>query len=120
MPFPKICRGCSVPFTADRRRTEFHSRKCYAQWRESTPAWQAAKRRGQVKSAATQHQKSRQIYAQKAHGCETKGQAFRAGHRDGYQLGWKRGERVGFADGYEAAITRHSRTSPLNGEHSVR
>lgn len=91
-------------FVAARTSTRFHSRSCYATWRETTPAWQAAKRRGQLKSAARGRQKSLEIYAGKAQACTTKGQAFREGRRDGYGLGWKRGERVGFANGYEAAI----------------
>jgi flagellar biosynthesis/type III secretory pathway protein FliH len=109
VPFPKTCRGCGQSFVADRLSTEFHSRPCYAQWRERTPEWQAAKRRGQLKSAATGRQKAQQLYEQKVSAAGSKGEAFRTGHREGYRLGWKRGERVGFANGYELAIQEMER-----------
>lgn len=104
MPFPKVCKGCQQPFTADRRAREFHSRRCFAQWRERQPWWQAGKRRGQLKVAAGQREKSLRRYALKAEQCETKGQAYREGVREGYRLGWKRGARVGYANGYEDAL----------------
>lgn len=104
MPFPKDCRGCGLAFIAHRRTTAFHSRSCFATWRESTPVWQAAKRRGQLKSAETGRRKSLVVWERKVGEARSKGEAFRFGHRDGYRLGWKRGERVGFAKGYDAAI----------------
>lgn len=104
MPFPKICKGCGVPFVADRRSRDFHTRSCFATWRETTPAWQAARRRGQLKSAATGRKKAVAIYERTVAACTSKGQAFREGRRDGYRLGWKRGARVGFANGYEQAL----------------
>jgi hypothetical protein len=104
VPFSKTCKGCGVLFDADRRRRDFHSRACWAGWRERQPAWQAAKRRGQLKSARTQREKSIVLCAKKAAASTSKGDAFRTGYRDGYRLGWKRGERVGFASGYEAAV----------------
>jgi len=109
MPFPKICRGCGVPFVADRRKTAFHSRPCYGQWRERTPEWQAAKRRGQQKSAATMHRKTLALYERKAVGCTSKGAAFRDGHRTGYQLGWKRGERIGYGYGFQKGYDQAQR-----------
>lgn len=112
MAIPKTCRGCGCPFLADRHSKRFHSRACYARWRERTPEWQAAKRRGQLKSAATSRRKTLQLCERKVAAASSKGEAFRTGHRLGYQLGWKRGERVGFADGYQAAIdAMESRTA---------
>ena len=113
MPFPKTCRGCGRAFVANRRKRDFHSRSCFAQWRERTPEWQAAKRRGQLKSAATKRRQRIRVYAGMAHRCATKGEAFYEGTRVRYQHGWKRGERVGYAAGYEQALrdTRLARTA---------
>ena len=104
MAIQKICKGCGCDFPADRQSREFHSRSCFAQWRERQPGWQVAKRQGQLKGAATQRAKHLRLWAKRAASAATIGEAFREGRREGYRLGWKRGQRVGFSDGYEAAL----------------
>lgn len=109
MPFRKICKGCGCAFVADRRSKTFHSARCFALWRETQPAWQDAKKRGRALSVATQKRTRIQLYAERALRCATKGEAFYAGHRAGYPLGWKRGERVGYSKGFEVGYEQARR-----------
>lgn len=47
----------------------------------------------------------------RAAGCATPLDGYRVGRRHGIEIGWKRGQRVGYAQGYEAALKDIRRTA---------
>lgn len=104
MPFVKTCQGCGRTFMATRSIRLFCTRKCWARWREQQPEWIGARNLGRLKGIETHRRKSLAFAAPRVIRCDTKAAAYVLGKRTGYLNGWKRGQRVGYSAGYEAAL----------------
>ena len=101
------CHGCGRMFEGKkdtRRRFRFHSPKCYQQWIAGRPEARArALAGGKKRQALARAKLTARLLAQLGEGA-TLAQAYWLGMRDAAISAYRRGERKGYADGYERAL----------------
>lgn len=100
MKMKKLCLACRHPFSPRRSRQIFCGLACFHAHRQSDPAWKQAQRRGGLRAGKTKRVQMRQRWAVAGVPPDVASRL----HDEGYRQGWKRGERVGFAAGYEQAL----------------
>lgn len=97
------CKGCGCTFRPRNANSQFHSQRCFIDWRGKQPEWAEKMARCGRACAASKRQARLALVRDKVCGL-TAAQAYWLGQREGYIIGHKAGMRAGHAKGYEQAL----------------
>lgn len=93
------CPTCGTDFESPRKHQVYCDLSCAGARRD--PAWRAAQSLGGRRAAKTKRDQALRDVHRRVEGL-TAAQAYWLGNRHGWVNGWKRGRRVGYAEGFEA------------------